>query len=143
MLTMHSGTNPEPCYHNTEGILQERKILDGTVLYDICPPVMADVMAAMYLVKQSDKSIASYYDSELGDVMDNCASLLVRCPSLHHGFCLVASIHNCASLLVLCPFFGRILHSRMPLVHTPARLKLLHACGQCHSSRVSTASYRT
>jgi hypothetical protein len=35
--------------------------------------------------------------------------------------------------------FGRnVLHSRIPLVPTPARLKLLHACYQWHSSRVST-----
>jgi hypothetical protein len=37
-----------------------------------------------------------------------------------------------------CAFFDRNLHSRMPLVPTPARLKLLHACNQWHSSRVST-----
>jgi sugar/nucleoside kinase (ribokinase family) len=30
----------------------------------------------------------------------------------------------------------------MPLVPTCARLKLVHACDQCHSSRMSTASYR-
>jgi hypothetical protein len=32
------------------------------------------------------------------------------------------------------------LHSRMPLVSKPARLKRAHACGQCHSSRTSTAA---
>jgi hypothetical protein len=36
-----------------------------------------------------------------------------------------------------CAFLGRHLHSRMPLVLTPARLKLLHACNQWHFSRVS------
>jgi hypothetical protein len=40
------------------------------------------------------------------------------------------------------PFLTKVLHSRMPLVPTPARLKLLHACAQWQSSRVSTASYR-
>jgi hypothetical protein len=39
---------------------------------------------------------------------------------------------------VRCAFFGRNLHSRMPLVPTPARLKLLHACDQWHSSRKFT-----
>jgi hypothetical protein len=38
---------------------------------------------------------------------------------------------------VRCVFFGRNLHSRMPLVPTPARLKLLQACDQWHSSRMS------
>jgi hypothetical protein len=39
---------------------------------------------------------------------------------------------------VRCALPGRILHSRMPLDPTHARLKLLHACDQCHSSREST-----
>jgi hypothetical protein len=38
-------------------------------------------------------------------------------------------------------FFDRNPYSRMPLVPTPARLKLSHACDQYHSSRAST-SYR-
>jgi hypothetical protein len=38
--------------------------------------------------------------------------------------------------------FGRNLHSRMPLVPTHARLKLLQVCDKCHSSRVFTASYQ-
>jgi hypothetical protein len=37
---------------------------------------------------------------------------------------------------VRCAFFDRNFHSRMPLVPTPARLMLLHACDQWHSSRV-------
>jgi hypothetical protein len=41
-------------------------------------------------------------------------------------------------LMVRCAFFDGGLHSRMPLVPTPARLKLLYACVQWHSSRVST-----
>jgi hypothetical protein len=45
-------------------------------------------------------------------------------------------------LSVRCAFFGIHLHSRMPLVSMPARLKLLHASDQWHSSQVSTASYR-
>jgi hypothetical protein len=41
--------------------------------------------------------------------------------------------------LARCPLFDRKLHSRMPLSFTPLlRLKLLHACDQWHSSRVST-----
>jgi hypothetical protein len=35
-------------------------------------------------------------------------------------------------------FAGRNLHSRMPLVPTPARLNLLHACDHWHSSRMCT-----
>jgi hypothetical protein len=35
-------------------------------------------------------------------------------------------------------FLDRNLRSRMPLVSTPACLKLFHACGQWHSSRVAT-----
>jgi hypothetical protein len=35
-------------------------------------------------------------------------------------------------------FFDRDLHSKMPLISTPARLKLLHACVQWHFSRAST-----
>jgi aryl-alcohol dehydrogenase-like predicted oxidoreductase len=40
--------------------------------------------------------------------------------------------------LVRCAFFDRNSHSRMPVVPTPARLKLLQACDQWHSSQVST-----
>jgi hypothetical protein len=43
---------------------------------------------------------------------------------------------------VRCAFSDIILRSRMPLDPTPARLKLLHACDQWHSSRESTLSYR-
>jgi hypothetical protein len=39
---------------------------------------------------------------------------------------------------VRCAFCDRNLHSRMPLVPAPARLKLLHARDQCRSSRVAT-----
>jgi hypothetical protein len=39
---------------------------------------------------------------------------------------------------VRCAFSDRNLHSRMPLDPTHARLKLLHACDQWHSSRVFT-----
>jgi hypothetical protein len=39
---------------------------------------------------------------------------------------------------VRCLFSDRDLHSRMPLVSTSARFKLLHACDQCHSSQVFT-----
>jgi hypothetical protein len=39
-------------------------------------------------------------------------------------------IKNLSLPLARCAFFGRNLHSRMPLVPTPARLKLLHACDQ-------------
>jgi hypothetical protein len=40
---------------------------------------------------------------------------------------------------VRCAFFDRNPHSMMPLVPTPVRLKLLHACEQSwHSSRVVT-----
>jgi hypothetical protein len=39
---------------------------------------------------------------------------------------------------VRCAFFGRNLHSRMPLDPTHVRLKLLHACDQWHSSRKFT-----
>jgi hypothetical protein len=41
-------------------------------------------------------------------------------------------------VLVRCAFSDRNLHSMMPLVPTPARLKLLHACVQWHSFRVFT-----
>jgi hypothetical protein len=37
-----------------------------------------------------------------------------------------------------CAFFYRNSHLRKPLVPTPARLKLLQACDQWHSSQVST-----
>jgi hypothetical protein len=40
---------------------------------------------------------------------------------------------------VRCAFFDGNLHLRMPLVPTPDRLKLLHACDQWHSSREVTA----
>jgi hypothetical protein len=39
---------------------------------------------------------------------------------------------------VRCAFFDRYLRSRMSLVPTHARLKLLHACDQCHSSWVNS-----
>jgi hypothetical protein len=38
---------------------------------------------------------------------------------------------------VRCSFSDRILHSRMPLDPTHVRVKLLQACDQWHSSRVS------
>jgi hypothetical protein len=38
---------------------------------------------------------------------------------------------------VRCAFLDRNLHSVTPLVPTPARFKLVHACDQWHSSRVS------
>jgi hypothetical protein len=46
--------------------------------------------------------------------------------------------------LVRCSRFADVssLQSRMALVPMPARLTLLHACGQWHSSRVVIASYR-
>jgi hypothetical protein len=47
-----------------------------------------------------------------------------------------------ANASVRCAFFDRDLHSRLPLVHTPAHLQLLHACDHWHSSRVATTSYR-
>jgi len=48
--------------------------------------------------------------------------------------------HHCTNWvgMVRCAFFDRNLLSRKPLVPTPARLKLLHACDQWHSSRVFT-----
>jgi hypothetical protein len=45
-------------------------------------------------------------------------------------------IHERKSISCECSFVSRILYSMMPLVHTPARLKLLHVCDQWHSSRV-------
>jgi hypothetical protein len=45
--------------------------------------------------------------------------------------------HKIAFTTAWCAFSDRILHSRMPLDPTHVRLKLLHACAQCHSSRVS------
>jgi hypothetical protein len=50
-----------------------------------------------------------------------------------------AADRNC----VWCSFSDRNVHSRMPLVPTNVHLKLLHACYQWHSSRVSTASHRS
>ena len=41
-----------------------------------------------------------------------------------------------------CAISDRNLHSGMPLDPTHVRLKLLQACGQWHSSRASTCSYR-
>jgi hypothetical protein len=51
-----------------------------------------------------------------------------------------ASIVNSVLSPARCSFSGRNLHPRMPLSFTPLllHLKLLHACGQCHSFRVST-----
>jgi hypothetical protein len=66
----------------------------------------------------------------------------------NHGFCCVrvSSIGLCYRLRLLygVESFDRNLHSRMPLDPTPLllRLKLLHACDQWHSSRVSTSSNR-
>jgi hypothetical protein len=45
-------------------------------------------------------------------------------------------LHLPRRLRVRCAFSDRHLQSRMPLVPTPARLKLVHACGQWYSSRV-------
>jgi len=56
------------------GFVQERKVLDGTLMYDIVPSVLADVIVAKHLLKTGDP--ATYYDPELGDSMDMCALLL-------------------------------------------------------------------
>jgi hypothetical protein len=53
-------------------------------------------------------------------------------------FAVVAAACLTLEYLVRCAFFDRDLHSRMPLVSIPARLKLLHAFDQWHSSRVVT-----
>jgi SAM-dependent methyltransferase len=50
--------------------------------------------------------------------------------------------HPAAASAARCAFLERKLHSRMPLVPTPARVKLEHACDQCHSSLVSADTYR-
>jgi hypothetical protein len=54
------------------------------------------------------------------------------------------AVHDpeCAALFGAVRVFDINLHSRMPLVHTPARLKLEHACDQWHSSRTFTPSCR-
>jgi hypothetical protein len=46
-----------------------------------------------------------------------------------------------AMVMVRCAFFGRNLHSRMPLDPTHVRLKRYHACDEWYYSRVSTSSY--
>jgi 1,4-dihydroxy-2-naphthoate octaprenyltransferase len=51
----------------------------------------------------------------------------------------VCTLVKAAFSAVRCAFSDRILHSRMPLNPTHVRLKLLHAWGQWHSSRESTA----
>ena len=56
------------------GFVQARKVLDGTIMYDIVPSVLADVIVAKHLVKSGDP--ASYYDPELGDSMDMCCIML-------------------------------------------------------------------
>jgi hypothetical protein len=57
----------------------------------------------------------------------------------HHGFCCVRVRAIGLRLLYgTVRVFGRNLHSRIPLVPPPARVPLLHACGQWHSSRAST-----
>jgi hypothetical protein len=50
--------------------------------------------------------------------------------ALHHGFCSVRVRVIGWRLHVRC-VLGRNLHSRIPLVPSPARLKLLHVCDQC------------
>jgi hypothetical protein len=58
-----------------------------------------------------------------------------RCGArFHHGFCCVR-VRVIGLRRYGARFFDRYVHSRMPLVPTPARLKLLHVCNQCHSSR--------
>jgi hypothetical protein len=58
-------------------------------------------------------------------------------------FMVLAAILGYSTHSVRCTFFDRELHSRMPLVRTPARVKLLlHAWDQCHSSRVFTRLYQ-
>jgi hypothetical protein len=44
--------------------------------------------------------------------------------------------------VVRCTFSNRNLHSRMPVVPSSVRLKLLHACDQWHASRGAHSSYR-
>jgi hypothetical protein len=52
--------------------------------------------------------------------------------------CAFAKAGIGASTLVRCAFSTEIYTRGCHWVPTPARLKLLHACDQCHSSRVIT-----
>ena len=56
---------------------------------------------------------------------------LAKAASLPHtdGFDVWSCLTNAAHC-VRCLGLNRMLHSRMPLVRTPARLTLLHACNQ-------------
>jgi HrpA-like RNA helicase len=64
------------------------------------------------------------------------STALVWCSSLASSQAPPSNQQAGSTALVWCAFFDRNLHSRMPLVPTPACLKLLHACDQWHSSRV-------
>jgi hypothetical protein len=65
----------------------------------------------------------------------------VRCSSLSSSHASLATMSRYGLTNVWCSFFGRNLHSRMPLYFTPLlRLKLLHACDQWHSSLVLECS---
>ena len=64
------------------------------------------------------------------------ADVQLRIPMTHHhGRPAVMSWSHAAdrhdsSVKVRCAFVGRNMHPRMPVVPTPARMKLLHAYGQ-------------
>jgi hypothetical protein len=71
---------------------------------------------------------------------DACAPHGEVCECSTHYESVAAGLYNArvCVLKVRCAFFGRSLHSRMPLDPTPARLKLLQTCDQWLSSRKFT-----
>jgi hypothetical protein len=74
-----------------------------------------------------------------GEVAEVVRFLLVRGPYAYLGTGWIGchSDYSPQQHRVRCAFSDRNLHSRMPLDPTHVRLKLLHACDQWHSSRVS------
>jgi hypothetical protein len=68
--------------------------------------------------------------------VDDSARGTAATPEVKYGFTDDPNALDHSSTGYGARFDGK-LHSRMPLVPTPARLKLLQACDQWHSSRVS------
>jgi hypothetical protein len=103
-------------------------VADGHIILKFTPTksVLDDIKLARGLAISQGTSYLSISTAGLKDMTGNP---IVEVPTT-----------GAMNVKARCAFFGRNLHSRMPLDPRPLllRLKLLHACEQWHSSRVFT-----
>jgi hypothetical protein len=115
-----------------------------TVQSALFPQLVQTVQSAMFpqLVQTACAPAATYSKDDLAAVVRYAQLRGVRVmPEFdipdHGAWRAIPSLNMSACPTVRCAFSDGNLHSRMPLVPMPARLKRCHACDQWHSSRVS------